>query len=66
MEQKCDLECHTEVKSVFFKGETQMEQIWIEMYQAAKEVLKPRRVSSMMEAAGVAAAVEFQRYRGYA
>lgn len=35
-----------------------MEQIWHDLYQAAKKVLKPRRVSEMMETAGVAAAVE--------
>ena len=35
-----------------------MEQIWHDLYQAAKNVLKPRRVSEIMETAGVAAAVE--------
>ena len=35
-----------------------MEQIWTEMYQAAKEILKPRDVSKRIEAGGVAAAVE--------
>ena len=35
-----------------------MEQIWIDLYEAAKKVLKPRRISEMMEAAGVAAAIE--------
>ncbi len=35
-----------------------MEQIWTEMYQAAKKVLKPRDVSKIIEAGGVAAAVE--------
>lgn len=35
-----------------------MEQIWREMYKAAKKVLKPRRVSEIMETAGVAAAIE--------
>lgn len=35
-----------------------MEQIWTEMYQAAKKVLKPRDVSKRIEAGGVAAAVE--------
>ena len=35
-----------------------MEQIWRDMYSAAKKVLNPRVVSEMMEAGGVAAAVE--------
>ena len=35
-----------------------MEQIWHELYNEAKKVLKPRRVSEIMETAGVAAAVE--------
>ena len=35
-----------------------MDQIWIDLYEAAKKVLKPRRISEMMEAAGVAAAIE--------
>ncbi len=35
-----------------------MDQIWTDLYQAAKKVLNPRRVSDMMETAGVAAAVE--------
>ncbi len=35
-----------------------MEIIWTELYNEAKKVLKPRRVSEMMETAGVAAAVE--------
>lgn len=35
-----------------------MEQIWKEMYEAAKKVLNPRDVSRMIEAGGVAAAVE--------
>ena len=35
-----------------------MEAIWDTLYQRAKAVLCPRRISSMMEAAGVAAAVE--------
>ena len=33
-----------------------MEAIWDTLYQRAKAVLCPRRISSMMEAAGVAAA----------
>ena len=35
-----------------------MEQIWKEMYEAAKNVLNPRDVSRMIEAGSVAAAVE--------
>lgn len=39
------------------KGEKQMEQIWKEMYQAAKAVQNGRRISDYVEAGGVAAAV---------
>ena len=35
-----------------------MEPIWTELHQAACKVLKPREVSRMIEAGGVAAAVE--------
>ena len=35
-----------------------MENSWDKLYQAALDVLKPRQVSSMVEAGGVAAAVE--------
>ena len=35
-----------------------MDKIWNEMYQAAKAVLNPREISEMMEAGGVAAAIE--------
>lgn len=35
-----------------------MEKIWNELYDAAMKVLKPRNVSSIIEAGGVAAAVE--------
>ena len=35
-----------------------MEKIWDELYVAAKQVLRPRRISDRMEAGGVAAAVE--------
>lgn len=35
-----------------------MNEIWDKLYEEAKKVLKPRRVSEMMETAGVAAAVE--------
>ena len=34
-----------------------METIWDELYEAAKQVLRPRRISDRMEAGGVAAAV---------
>ena len=35
-----------------------MDEVWICMIREAKKVLKPRRVSEMMETAGVAAAIE--------
>ena len=35
-----------------------MEKIWKDLYAAARAVLNPRRVSKMMEAGGVAAAIE--------
>lgn len=35
-----------------------MEKIWTELYEAAKRVLAPRNVSDIIEAGGVAAAVE--------
>lgn len=35
-----------------------MEKIWTDLYNAAMRVLKPREVSRMIEAGGVAAAVE--------
>lgn len=35
-----------------------MEQIWKELYASAKAALNPRKISEMMEAGGVAAAVE--------
>lgn len=35
-----------------------MEQIWIELYEEAKKVLKPRKISEWVEAGGVAAAIE--------
>ena len=35
-----------------------MDAIWTELYNAAKAVLKPRNVSSFIEAGGVAAAIE--------
>lgn len=35
-----------------------MEQIWNDLYNSAKKVLKPREVSKIIEAGGVAAAIE--------
>ena len=35
-----------------------MDKKWTELYNAAKDVLKPRSVSSIIEAGGVAAAIE--------
>ena len=35
-----------------------MEKIWIDLYNAAKTVLNPRKVSGIIEAGGVASAVE--------
>ena len=35
-----------------------MDNIWNELYEAAKAVLKPRAVSKFVEAGGVAAAIE--------
>lgn len=35
-----------------------MEKIWTELYEAAKKVLDPRKVSDIIEAGGVAAAIE--------
>lgn len=35
-----------------------MDEVWTRMIGEAKKVLKPRRVSEMMETAGVAAAIE--------
>ncbi len=40
------------------KVENKVEQIWKDMYVAAKQVLHPREVSKLVEAGGVAAAVE--------
>lgn len=42
-----------------------MEKIWDELYVAAKQVLRPRRISDRMEAGGVAAAVESGSGRVY-
>lgn len=35
-----------------------MEKIWTELYEAAKKMLDPRKVSDIIEAGGVAAAIE--------
>lgn len=35
-----------------------MEDVWYKLYDAAKSVLNPRKISKIMEAAGVGAAVE--------
>lgn len=42
-----------------------MEKTWDELYVAAKQVLRPRRISDRMEAGGVAAAVEAGSGRVY-
>lgn len=42
-----------------------MEQIWKDLYAAARAVLNPRRVSEMMEAGGVAAAIEAESGKIY-
>ena len=43
-----------------------MEAIWEKLHQVAVEVLKPREVSKMIEAGGVAAAVESESGKIYA
>lgn len=42
-----------------------MEQIWKDLYAAARAVLNPRKVSAMMEAGGVAAAIEAESGKIY-
>lgn len=42
-----------------------MNEIWNTLYRAAKSVLKPRKVSEMLEAGGVAAAVESETGKIY-
>ena len=42
-----------------------MEKIWKDLYAAARAVLNPRRVSKMMEAGGVAAAIEAESGKIY-
>lgn len=38
-----------------------MDHKWNELYDAAKQVLKPREVSKIIEAGGAAAAVDWKR-----
>ena len=42
-----------------------MEQIWNELYNAAKKVLNPRKVSSIIDAGGVSAAIETESGKIY-
>ena len=42
-----------------------MERIWKDLYAAARAVLNPRKVSEMMEAGGVAAAIEAESGKIY-
>lgn len=42
-----------------------MEKIWDELYNAAKNVLNPRKVSSIIEAGGVSAAIETESGKIY-
>ena len=42
-----------------------MEQLWNELYNAAKKVLNPRKVSSIIEAGGVSAAIETESGKIY-
>ena len=42
-----------------------MEQIWNELYNAAKKVLNPRKISSIIEAGGVSAALETESGKIY-
>lgn len=42
-----------------------MNEIWNTLYRAAKSVLKPRKVSEMLEAGGVAATVESETGKIY-
>lgn len=42
-----------------------MDKVWNEMYEKAKAVLNPREVSSIIEAGGVAAAVESESGKIY-
>lgn len=42
-----------------------MEKIWDELYNAAKKVLNPRKISSIIEAGGVSAAIESETGKIY-
>ncbi len=42
-----------------------MYKIWFDLYNEAKKVLKPRKVSSIIEAAGVAVAIESESGKIY-
>lgn len=42
-----------------------LEKIWEELYRAAKSVLNPRKISDIVEAGGVAAAIESESGRIY-
>lgn len=42
-----------------------MEKIWDELYNAAKKVLNPRKVSSIIEAGGISAAIETESGKIY-
>ena len=42
-----------------------MEKIWNKLYNAAKKVLNPRKVSSIIEAGGVSAAIETESGKIY-
>lgn len=42
-----------------------MKKIWNELYNAAKKVLNPRKVSSIIEASGVSAAIETESGKIY-
>ncbi len=47
------------------KEGTNLEKIWEELYRAAKSVLNPRKISDIVEAGGVAAAIESESGRIY-
>lgn len=42
-----------------------MEQIWTDLYNAAKKALNPRKISSIIEAGGVSAALETESGKIY-
>ena len=42
-----------------------MEKIWTDLYQAAKSVLNPRKISDVVEAGGVGAAIEAESGKIY-